>query len=178
MRRIALGIVLALAVAGCGSGDDTIDGSIGRAQDDTFLVQIVTPHDHYRSVDAIPITTTIMYVGPQVSISASGGNPGLIAFELEQLDGPLDMAGGVSRLMCDAHDLTAGFAYQVPYAKAGVFDENSANAGFWKAFYADKALHLPAGEWKITAAFRAVTSRDCTGVIHTLNPSVTFRVDG
>ena len=173
----ALLIAVAVITGACGSSDDSVEGSVGRAQDDTFLVQVVTPKDHYASNEAIPITSTIMYMGAQTSIRASGENPGLITFDLEQLDGPLDMVGAPNRLLCTVHELEAGHAYEVPFTKMGGFDDSAPNAGFWKAYFGDRQLHLPAGSWKITAVFRAVPAEGCNGKIHTLNASVSFTVE-
>jgi hypothetical protein len=174
--EVVVALALALIVAACGSSEDSAEGSVGRAEDDTFLVQIVSPKDHYSVGEAIPITSTIMYMGRQISITASGEAPGLITYDVDQLDGPLDMLGG-TRLMCHAHRLDAGRAYEVPFTKSGGFDDAAPNAGFWKAYFADRQLHLPVGSWKITAVFRAVPEAGCAGKIHVLNPSVSFSVE-
>jgi hypothetical protein len=86
------------------------------------------------------------------------------------------MSGGLSRLVCFPRDLIARQPIMVAYGKSGAWNEDDADAAFWRAFFADKPLRLPAGTWRITASLRAKLTPDCSGPLHSLDASVTFVV--
>jgi hypothetical protein len=148
----------------------------GRKQDGTFAIEIRTPRDRYTTKDAIRIVTNLMYLGPDARKAVSGSQS-LVIFGLEQIDGPLDMAGGADTI-CAHHELTARQPIAVPFEKSGGWSNDDPQAAFWRSYFADKELHLPAGAWRITASLDAIAGPECQGQRHRLDASVSFRVEG
>jgi hypothetical protein len=178
--RTVLRLVLVCgAVLGCASPEPSPGpGPVDRVQDAAFALEVRTARDHYGTAEAIPIDTTIMYLGPRDQIVASSEfGTTLVTFGLEQLDGPLDMPGGSSDLMCDTLALTARQPLAVGFGKSGGYSTTDPTAPFWHAYFADKQLHLPAGTWRVTASLRAWTTPDCSGRLDSLDAAVTFRVE-
>lgn len=148
---------------------------VDRRQDGTFGLEIRTPRNRYSVTEAIPIVTNYVYLGPQARTIA-GGAQSLVTFALEQIDGPLDMAGG-SDLICVQHQLTARQPVAVPFLKTAGWSNDDPLAGFWRAYLADKELHLPPGSWRITASLDAIMAPDCVGQEHRVDASVAFVVE-
>jgi hypothetical protein len=172
---VAAGLIGALL--GCGSPAPAAPvEQIDRQQDGLFAIEIRTPRDRYTAAEAIPIFTTFMYLGPDARKAVSGSST-LVTFGLEQIDGPLDMGGG-SDSICARYELTARQPIAVPFAKSGGWSNDDPLAAFWRAYFADKDLHLPAGSWRMTASLDAIAAPDCQGQQHRLDASVSFRVEG
>ena len=179
MRIVLAAVALALgsALLGCSSPQPSRPaGLTDSARDASFGLEIATSADRYQAGDAIPITTTIAYLGPDERTTARSAYQSLVYFGLEQLDGPLDMPGGFNRLMCYSADLVRGQPVDVAYGKSGAWTGEDPNAAFWQAFFADKQLRLPAGTWRVTATLATMTP-DCRGPLDSVDASVTFRVD-
>jgi hypothetical protein len=137
------------------------------------------PAAGFKSGDAISIQTTYRFLGPEASLIAGSAFPSLVYFSLEELDGPLDQAGGASRLMCHSVSLTRDALVEVPFQKTGAYSGTDPNASFWTGYFGDPALRLPAGLWRITAHLNAsIRGADdpCIGEMHILAASVTFQV--
>jgi hypothetical protein len=45
--------------------------------------------------------------------------------------------------------LKRGETYSFSYAKSGGYDANAADADYWEAFYSERDLYLPPGEYSI-----------------------------
>jgi hypothetical protein len=148
---------------------------IGRNWDGTFALEIRTPRDLYAANEAIPVAATIAYSGPARAV-ASSEYPSLVYFGLEQLDGPIDMSGGLSRLVCHRVDVDPAAPRVVAFTKSGAWTEEQPLAGFWRSYFAEKELRLPAGAWRITASLSATLGPDCSGGKHELDASVMFHV--
>jgi hypothetical protein len=171
--------VVLSALLGCASPPPPTPNPapVGRGQDDAFSLEVGTARDHYALGEAIPIATTAMYLGPRDHIDATSAYPSLVWFGLEQLDGGLDMPSGASDAMCNALPLTARQPRSVAFTKSGSFSNSDPAAPFWRAYFTDKELHLPAGTWRITATLEAMLTPDCTGPLHTVRAGVTFVVE-
>jgi hypothetical protein len=171
-----LGVLLSGVVLGCASpAPSAAIEQVDRRQDGTFAVEIRTPRARYTVAEAIPIVTNFVYIGPEARTIA-GGAQSLVTFGLEQIDGPLDMLGG-SDSICVQHQLTARQPVAAPFLKSGGWSNNDPLAGFWRAYFADKELHLPAGSWRVTASLDAIMAADCIGQEHRVDASVAFVVE-
>ena len=85
---------------------------------------------------------------PTATIWASGSGP--VSFRLGQIDGTIAL-GGAMTADCATHDYTRLAPVAVPFRKSGGFSADDPNAGFYRAFFADPVLRLPAGRWRVTA---------------------------
>jgi hypothetical protein len=155
----------------------TLFGSSTTVHDDQLALSIEVPNRSFRPNEPIPITAIVTYIGTLDTVTLSGEYADGVYFSLEQLAGPLDMDGGVSRLICYPTTLRRGVATSIPFAKSGGWDESDANASFWREYFADpSSLRLPAGSWRVGAHLRAAIDQDCANANHSLDTAVSFTV--
>ncbi len=144
-----------------------------------LTARLDVPAAGFKSGNSIPIYTTYRFLGPEASLIAGSAFPSLVYFSLEELDGPLNQAGGANPLMCHSVSLTRDALVEVPFQKTGAYSGTDPNASFWDGYFASPVLRLPAGLWRITANLNAsIRGADdpCAGEVHTLAASVTFEV--
>ena len=53
---------------------------------------------------------------------------------------------------CGQHEFPRLVPVAVPFRKTGGFSADDPNADFYRAFFADPVLRLPAGRWQVTAS--------------------------
>ncbi|MDQ3448742.1 MAG: hypothetical protein M3432_06140 [Chloroflexota bacterium] len=131
---------------------------VGEGSDALFALTIGADRGPYAADEPIDIATTLRYIGAEPTTVTSSG-AGLVAFGIEQLDGPVD--AGIGRDDdCARFDYPPGHAESVEFHKSGGYSNDDPMADFWRTFFADPELRLPAGEYRITA--RAdYGARDC-----------------
>lgn len=148
------------------------------ATDGMFRLTAHADHATDHTGDAIGMQAIVTYLGPAATFAAYGSGPssggGLVAFDVQQLDGPLAIHG-VSPLDCGPQPaLVANEPQTFPFVKSGGFDP-SASADFWSRYFADPLLHLPPGHWSLIA--RAdILGPDCSRPAHQLMASVEVTV--
>ncbi len=122
---------------------------LGEGSDELFALSIRADRGRYAADEPIEIATTLRYIGDeQTTVTSSGA--GLVAFGIEQLDGPVD--AGIGRDDdCARFDYPPGHAESVEFHKSGGYSNDDPMAEFWRTFFADPQLRLPAGEYRITA---------------------------
>jgi hypothetical protein len=108
----------------------------------------------------IPVSTTFTWTGadPQKTVWTFGGGP--VVFTMRQLDGPLQM-DGTHTADCTRKTFARGAAAQIPFQKAGAWDEADPNAAFYRQFFSDPLLRLPAGRWELRVGVDAELA-ECT----------------
>lgn len=118
--------------------------------DGMFRLTAHADHATYHTSDAIGVQAVVTYLGPAASFAAYGSGSGLVAFDVQQLDGPL-VVEGVSTADCGPQPtFVANKPRAFPFVKSGGFDP-SASTDFWNRYFADPLLHLPAGHWSLVA---------------------------
>ena len=117
-----------------------------------FTLTISSPHSVYSASDAIDVQAALSLAQGAGSTSLSGSGSGLIVFGIKQLDGTRQM-DGISTADCALGRYTVSPAdpLVVPFWKGGGFSASDPDAAFWRSYFADPLLHLPAGEWEISA---------------------------
>lgn len=145
-------------------------------RDDRFDLTMTTPKASYRVEEPIPLSATLTYLGPEENVELSSEYRDAVYFSLEQLDGPLDMDGGGSRLICYPTSLTKAEPDTIPFSKSGAFSSDTPGASFWASYFADPTLRLPAGSWRISAHFKAAVGSDCAHATNALDTAVSFVV--
>jgi hypothetical protein len=152
-------------------------GSSSTVRDGQLALSIELPTRSFRANERIPITSSVTYLGPSDVVTMSSEYDDALYFSLEQIDGPLDMDGDGSRLVCYDSTLRRGVAVTVPFAKSGGFDPAASDGPFWSAYFGDlENLRLPAGRWRIGAHLRAAIATHCPNDDHALDTSVSFTV--
>jgi hypothetical protein len=147
---------------------------IAETRDDLFALTIQSERSRYAVNEPIVIETTLQYVGDadEITVTSSGG--GLVVFSIEHLDGPVDALGGRDS-DCQRFRYRRGVIERVQFEKSGGFSSESPMAAFWRAFYADPQLRLPAGEYRITA--QALYGPPGCGEGATLEASILVQVE-
>jgi hypothetical protein len=78
---------------------------------------------------------------------------------LFQVGGDIVIDGG-GPADCVSKPITRGQVSRSPFIKAGGFDPTGPNAQFYRDFFAERELLLPAGEWDIRATLN-ISVVDC-----------------
>ncbi len=108
-----------------------------------------------------------MWTGPKPQASIWGSGSGPVAFGLAQIDGDIVIAGARMTADCVSHEYARLVPVALPFRKSGGFSNDDPNAAFYKAFFADPVLRLPAGRWRVTASlsgFLEACDADAPGV--------------
>ncbi|MBA2275999.1 MAG: hypothetical protein H0W00_04775 [Chloroflexi bacterium] len=122
---------------------------LGQGSDELFALTIGADRSRYAADEPIEIATTLRYIGDEpATVSSSGA--GLVAFGIEQLDGPVD-AGWARNDDCARFDYRPGEVEAIEFQKSGGYSNDDPMADFWREFFADPELRLPAGQYRITA---------------------------
>lgn len=123
---------------------------VGEGSDALFSLSIQADRSRYAADEPIEIATTLRFLGDaRTTVTSSGG--GLISFDIEQLDGPVDVEAARTA-DCVQYEYRPGDTESVEYQKSGGYSADDPMADFWRRFFADPALRLPAGEYRIIAS--------------------------
>lgn len=174
VAAFTVAVLVAALIAGCGSPSVPGLNLDGTAQDAEFGLRIHADKAEYRTGDAIAIDAWLSYLGQGPDVVVFGPS-GLVGFGVKQLDGRLHMEPA-SDLVCARQVIERATALRAPFAKSGGFTAEDPDAALWRAYFADPALHLPAGHWQITASAEFYTGDGCSGQAHRLDASVTVVV--
>ena len=134
---------------------------LGVAQDEAFLLTIGTTRVRYEVDEPIDITTLVRYVGTSDGVEVGTAYGGLVAFEVEQLDGPVHLEP-IRLASCGPWALAAGETRSIPFRKSGVVDPDDPMADTIRALILDPELRLPMGTWRLTA-WAEYGAPDCRG---------------
>ena len=118
-------------------------------EDETFRLTITTERSVYTSTEVIPISATLELLRTEPTTIAGPGS-GPLAFGIEQLDGPID-AGPAWRMSCGHETWAPGEVRIEPFTKSGGFDNDDPMAAFWRAYFDEPDLILPAGDYRVFA---------------------------
>ncbi|MDQ3554736.1 MAG: hypothetical protein M3395_10070 [Chloroflexota bacterium] len=123
--------------------------TLGEGSDEKFKLTIRVDRGRYGVDEPIEIATTLSYLGDEpATVTSSGG--GLVSFHIVQLDGPVDVEA-VRTADCMQYEYRPGDRESVEYQKSGGYSADDPMADFWRRFFADPELRLPAGEYRIIA---------------------------
>ena len=123
---------------------------LSEGSDALFSLTIQADRGRYEVDEPVEIATTLRYLGEQrATVTSSGG--GLVSFSIEQLDGRVDAIAGRDA-DCARFDYRPGDEEPVRFQKSGSYSNDDPMADFWRSFFAEPELRLPAGEYRITAS--------------------------
>jgi hypothetical protein len=111
--------------------------------------------------------------GPDVGVGGSGG--GLMAFDFAEVGGNR-VLGSAMTADCRPYTLSAVQPASTGLTKSGGWSEDDPNAAFYRAFFADPLIHLPAGDWDVTAEAVFVEGQGCDGDPHTIKATIRVHV--
>ena len=171
-------VALALGMAGCGAGPAAPTGTAApaRAEDAQGRYRLVfeLPRTDWHTSDSITGVATLSLTGSGgANFGSSGGGP--LGFGFDEVGGTRQM-GPAWTSNCKSSHLDAGQSISSPIGKSGGFNGEDPNAGFYRSFFADPLVHLPAGDWTITAVASLVEGSGCSGASYTLRAAVLVHV--
>jgi hypothetical protein len=161
-----------------GPGPSFEPSTAGQAKDDLLVLSIATDRVRVVADEPIAITTTLRYVGTVKNqyTRVSGPSGSLVAFGVEQIDGPIDTGPGW-RPESGYYRFEPDEVLDIPFAKSGGFEADGPMADFWRAWFADPVLRLPEGHYLITAyAYHCGRGAVCRGPWKGLTASVAIQV--
>jgi hypothetical protein len=139
-----------------------------------FQLVFELPKDTWRADEAIDgLATLSLLEGTGMDIGGSGG--GLLGFGIDEVNGSRHM-GPAWRLDCHTYRLIRDHPMTSPINKSGGFSADEPNANFYRAFFADPVVHLPPGDWRITAVAHFVEGTACGGASRELRASILIHV--
>jgi hypothetical protein len=137
-----------------------------------FQLTFVLPRTTWSSEEAITGKAVLSLTEGRAT-AISGPGRGLLAFAFREVGGTHEMGPGWT-MDCASHPLAAGQPIESGITKSGGFTDEQPDAGFYRSFFWDPLVHLPAGTWDITATTEFSEGAGCSGARHAL--SATIRV--
>jgi hypothetical protein len=119
-------------------------------RDAGFILSLRIGSDAVDAGAPIAVAATLTWEGadPRATIWGSGSGP--VSFGLEQIDGDIEL-GALQTADCGPHEYARGVPVPIPFQKSGGFSADDPNADFYRVYFADPVLRLPAGRWRIAA---------------------------
>jgi hypothetical protein len=159
--RPLLAGALCLVVVGCSGGTSasTAPGQAAASPAPTpaqatdtqgkYRLVFELPRTDWRASDAITGEATLSLIGADaVDFGASGSGP--LAFSFEEIGGSRHVDGHGTP-DCRGYRLEAGKPVFSPIKKSGGYSADAPPSDFNRWFMTDPLVHLPAGDWTITA---------------------------
>jgi hypothetical protein len=144
LRWCLVGALCLLAV-GCGASTT----ARAEATQGKFQLVFELPKNDWRTGESITGQATLSYTGSGGVNFGSAGN-GPIGFTFQEVDGSrrVDWLWLQSLVV---HHMDAGKSVQYPIKKSVGWRSDDPNADFYSSFAHDPLVHLPVGDWTITA---------------------------
>ncbi len=105
-----------------------------------------------------------------VTVFGSGSGP--VFFSVTRHEDGLTSGPPAHTDDCVVHTLPAGRPTTFPFFKSGGYSDEDANADFLEIYFADPALTLPAGTWRIDATTYGWLGESCSGEAFDLATSI------
>jgi hypothetical protein len=186
-RLAAAVVVIGLALGGVAIGLASQAGHSGprtgvtasvtdTADDGTFRLTMTADRGSYVAGEAIGITASLTYLGPDATIDAMGTGSGIVTLGVQR-DGDRMIGGSGGRLSCVSRPMVKDKTIDLVPAKIAGFAADDPDADFIRAYATDPLLHLPSGTWHLHAFLNASVG-DCGAPAHQLDASVTVVVTG
>jgi len=130
------------------------------------------PKGSWTTGEAMDGVATLSVTGPSgLDVGGSGG--GLIGFAFAEV-------GGVRRIDpvwsadCAPYRLDPSLTSHIK--KSGALDPANPDADFYASFFSDPQVHLPPGDWTISAIADFIEGTGCTGQSHVLTATAQVHV--
>jgi hypothetical protein len=177
MRR-SVAFVLALAVGACGGGSaplGTPDPATTTTTQGGFALAFTIDRATVHPGDAVGGSATLTLLTP--GNATVTGSTDIVAFEFAEVGGAGRDVVPASPSDCAVHFVTSSGGVVTPMAKSGAVVDGP-NADWYRQFLADPLVHLPAGDWDITAIATFFDGRNCVGQPYDLRTTVRVHVTG
>ena len=177
MIRRSLALLIALLVGACGGTTPlgTPDPATTTTTQGKFALAFSIDRATVHPTDTVAGAATLTLLTPG-SATVTGSST-MVTFEFAEV-------GGASRDLvpfepsdCAVHFVASGGGVVTPIAKSGAVVDGP-NADWYRHFLADPIVHLPAGDWDITAIATFFDGRGCAGQPYDLRTTVRVHVLG
>ena len=151
LRLLSTILVIGVAGAACGSpAEPSSEPVVVTGRDAGFVLALQLGSTVVDAGAPIDVAAQLTWEGaaPEGSVWSSGSGP--VGFSIEHLDGDLDI-GGAMTSDCVQHDYARLVPAAIPFQKSGGFSNEDVNAEYFRAYFADPVLRLPAGNWRVVA---------------------------
>lgn len=177
MRR-PIALVIALVVGACGSGSTALgtpDPASVTTTQGRFALAFAIERSTVRPTDEVAGTATLTLVAPGGATIT--GSSDLVTFEFAEVGGAGRDVVPAAPSDCAPHEVVSGGGLETPIAKSGAVVDGP-NADWYRQFLQDPLVHLPAGDWEITAIATFFDGRNCSGQPYDLRSTVRVHVIG
>lgn len=139
-----------------------------------FRLTLTLPRTTWASDEHITGEAVLALIdGDLAELSVAGNGP--LEFVFTEIGGRREM-GPAWDTVCDSARLTADIPIAGPIRKSGGYGEGEPDADFYRSFFTDPLVRLPAGDWDITAIAEFIDGRGCVGTDHSMRATVRVHV--
>lgn len=145
------------------------------ATDGPFRLDFTLSSSTYRTTDSIEGQATLSVTDGRNRALYGGG--GIIIFSYAEVGGTRHMDGSRT-LLCGRFTLQAAHPLTQVLTVSGGWDPADPNAAFYRVFFADPQIQLPAGTWEITAlaTFSEGEALGCGSTKHDITATIRLTV--
>jgi hypothetical protein len=143
--------------------------------DGPFTLEFEASAASYAENEPVHAVAIFSYEADDAVAELSGTGSGAILFNIEQLDGDVDQSA-FQHDNCKPYELPADQPIEQPFSKSGVYDPDSPRATFWRDFFTDPELRLPAGHYRLTAVVPLSAGAGCSEPPLDLSTSIEIEV--
>jgi hypothetical protein len=162
MQLRALAVVLVLGACATTPGADDVDRdrAFGLDEGKGFVLTLRADDPVVREGDEITVIATIASPGGDALIM--GSPSGIVGFSVTRIEDGLTSGPPGWRAACQEYTVPAE-PMEIPFAKSGGWGADDPDADFLRTYFADSALTLPAGTWRIDAITNGNIGQECAG---------------
>lgn len=164
-----LSVAVAVALVACAAspspsapGPSTPELAAGTVTEDGITLSAVAEPAVVRAGEVIQVTAELSHDRPEPLV-VSGSGMGIVFFSVTRVEDGLTSGPAVSTGDCARHELPAGEAVTVPFAKSGGWSEDDPNAAFMEIYNSQPELTLPPGTWRIDITTSGNLDDTCDG---------------
>ena len=147
------------------------DGPSAAQVDGRFKLRFTVARTTWRSDESIEGTAVLSLVeGEPIELGVPANGP--IEFAFHEVGGRREM-GPAYDTACASAELDVDRPIVSAIRKSGGYGEDQPGAEFYRAFFADPLVRLPAGDWDISAVAEFIDDRDCSiGTHHSIRATI------
>lgn len=179
-QRFLAGALLVFVAAACSATPTPepteTNAPPARAEDveGPFRLVFELPKTTWQAGEAIEGQAGLSLVGAGAA-EVGGSGLGLLGFGFLEVGGRRHVEPAWTT-DCVQYRLEAGRPILSPITKSGGFSADDPNAAFYRTFFADPRVRLPAGDWQIIAVASFVDGRGCAGQSYLLRAPILVHV--
>jgi hypothetical protein len=129
-----------------------------------FRLTFTLPRTTWSSGEAISGEAALaLVIGDLAELGVAGNGP--LEFMFQEVGGR-HVVGPAWDTVCASARLAADSPITQPIRKSGGYSNDQPDADFYRSFFADPLVRLPAGDWDISAIAEFIDGRDCGAADH------------